>query len=153
MTARAEPDRRSSRPRPRTARLPRPTPRNARLAGEVLVTYARARRALARRRPLPELLADLRAADAPPLDGSAALALGVRLGRVVRRTLSPLPGDARCLASSLVLVRMLARRGVDSTFVIAARTEPRFLAHAWVEREGVALLPPADPVAQRLVQL
>jgi hypothetical protein len=151
MTARAELSRAPS--RARAPRLPRPTPRNVRLAGEVLITYARARRALAQRRPLPELLTDLRTVDAPSRDGQAALVLGVRLGRVVRRTLSPLPGDARCLASSLVLVRMLARRGVDSTFVIAARTEPRFLAHAWVERDGVALLPPADPVARRLVQL
>jgi transglutaminase superfamily protein len=135
-------------------RPPRPTPAKARLAGEVLVTYVRARRALARGRPLPELLAELRAVEAPaPAGGPAAFALALRLGRVVARTLAPLPGDARCLASSLVLVRMLARRGVDSTFVIAARTEPRFLAHAWVERDGVPLLRPADPVAQRLVQL
>ena len=135
-------------------RPPLPTAANARLAGEVLVTYVRARRALARRRPLPELLAELRAVEAPaPAKGPAALALSLRMGRVVARTLAPLPGDARCLASSLVLVRMLARRGVDSTFVIAARTEPRFLAHAWVERDGVPLLRPADAAARRLVQL
>ncbi|HET6448466.1 MAG TPA: lasso peptide biosynthesis B2 protein [Conexibacter sp.] len=120
---------------------------------EVLVTYARARRALAQRQPLPELLAELRAVQAPAPAGRPSLAVALRLGRVVRRTLSPLPGDARCLASSLVLVRMLARRGIDSSFVIAARTEPRFLAHAWVERDGVALLPPADDAARRLVQL
>ncbi|MGN6190322.1 MAG: lasso peptide biosynthesis B2 protein [Conexibacter sp.] len=137
----------------RARRLPRPTAANARLAAEVLLTYVRARHALARRRPLPALLAELRAVEAPAPSEAAALALALRLGRVVARTLAPLPGDARCLGSSLVLVRMLARRGVDSTVVIAARTEPRFLAHAWVERDGVALLRPADPVARRLVQL
>jgi len=138
---------------PLVARLPRPTPGNARLAGEVLLTYARARRALARRRPLPDVLAELRAVEAPTPAAQPAIAVGLRLGRVVQRTLSPVPGGARCLATSLVLVRMLARRGIESSLVIAARTEPRFLAHAWVERDGVALLPPADPVARRLAQL
>jgi transglutaminase superfamily protein len=150
MTRRAE-----GRVRRRLAALPRPSAENARLALEVLATYVRARRALARRRPLPQLLAELRAVEepAPAPAPAAAGALAPRLGRVVTRTLAPLPGDARCLASSLVLVRMLARRGIASTFVIAARTEPRFLAHAWVERDGVPLLRPADPVARRLAQL
>jgi hypothetical protein len=139
----------------RVGRIPRPTLGNARLAVEVLATYARASSALARRLPLPALLGRLRAVErpAPALDAPPRLVEAVRLGRVVRRTLAPLPGDARCLASSLVLVRMLARRGIEATLVIAARTEPHFLAHAWVELDGVALLPPADPVARRLVEL
>jgi hypothetical protein len=36
---------------------------------------------------------------------------------------------------------MLARRGIDSTFVLGVRANPSFGAHAWVERNGVALLP------------
>ena len=66
---------------------------------------------------------------------------GLRLGRAVELTLRKLPVDSRCLVTALVLTRMLARRGIDSTFVLGVRANPSFGAHAWVERNGVALLP------------
>ncbi len=43
---------------------------------------------------------------------------------------------------SLVLTAMLARRGIPSSVVIGVRPEPEFAAHAWVESDGAAVLPP-----------
>ncbi len=76
-----------------------------------------------------------------------------RLGRAVVRMLSLLPGDTRCLVRSLVLTRLLARRGIPARLVIGARTAPAFLAHAWVECDGVAVLDPGDGSFARLVEL
>ena len=69
------------------------------------------------------------------------------------RTLRWMPGDTRCLARSLVLTRLLARRGIPAKLVIGARAEPDFLAHAWVECEGEAVLSPGDGSFSRLVEL
>jgi hypothetical protein len=43
--------------------------------------------------------------------------------------------------TALVLTRMLARRGIATTFVLGVRAQPQFAAHAWIELGGVALLP------------
>ena len=72
---------------------------------------------------------------------SDARRMGIRLGRPVRRTLDPLPFDSRCLMSSLVLMRMLARRGVVCRLVIGVRPGDAFTAHAWIEHAGLPLLP------------
>jgi hypothetical protein len=77
---------------------------------------------------------------------------GIRIGEIVQRTLGPLPLDSRCLVRALVLTRMLARRGIDSLFVLGVRAKPDFAAHAWVERAGVPLLPTA-PEFQRLAEV
>jgi hypothetical protein len=71
----------------------------------------------------------------------------------VTRLLSHVPGDTRCLARSLVVTRLLARRGVQAKLVIGARTEPEFLAHAWVEHDGEPVLDPGDGSFGRLVEL
>ena len=76
-----------------------------------------------------------------------------RLGRAVARTLSLLPTDNRCLARSLVLDTLLTRRSLRSVVVFAVRAEPDFAAHAWVEHDGVPVLPPASPEYQRLIEL
>ena len=76
-----------------------------------------------------------------------------RLGRAVARTLSLLPTDNRCLARSLVLDTLLARRSLRSVVVLAARAEPDFAAHAWVEHDGVPVLPPASSEYKRLIEL
>jgi len=76
-----------------------------------------------------------------------------RLGRAVARTLSVLPTDNRCLARSLVLDRLLTRRSLRSVVVLAARAEPDFASHAWVEHDGVPVLPPGSPGYQRLIEL
>jgi len=86
-------------------------------------------------------------------DPVEAARTGVRLGEAVGKTLRHLPFDARCLMRSLVLTSLLAQRGIESSFVIAVKPESEFIAHAWVEREGVALLEPAGPPFARIVEL
>jgi hypothetical protein len=78
---------------------------------------------------------------------------GRRLGYAVVRTLRLLPTDSRCLMRSLVLTRLLARRGIAGTLVIGVRTGERFEAHAWVEHSGTPLLDPGDATFRRLVEL
>jgi hypothetical protein len=124
------------------------------LAAEILASYVRQRRRL-RHAKLPEVLAELRR----PLAGRESQRdelddqlTGIRLGRAVGRTLTPVP-DARCLLRSLVLVDMLARRGIGASFVLGVRKEGDFEAHAWVEKAGVALLPPFEGAYDRLTEL
>jgi hypothetical protein len=121
------------------------------LAGEIVATYARVRWAL-RRRDVRAVLGELRSpsADAQSDD---PVADGRRLGRAVQRTLAVLPTDSRCLMQSLVLTRLLARRGIDTRLVIAVRPGERFAAHAWVEHGEAALLPAGAPAFEELVTL
>jgi hypothetical protein len=125
------------------------------LAFEILGAYTRVRRLLARAR-LMEVLQELRqpladrATNADELDGQLT---GVRLGRAVGRTLGALPADSRCLVRSLVLVDMLSRRGIEASFVLGVRAGPDFEGHAWVEKNGIALLPPYEGEYERLVEL
>jgi len=123
----------------------------ARLATEIVIAYVRAQREL-RRAPITSVVERLRAAPAPP-PGNGALEEALRLGRAVSRTLALLPGDTRCLRRSLVLLQLLTRRGISARLVIAARTDPDFLAHAWVEHDGIPVLVPASDSFGRLVEL
>lgn len=91
--------------------------------------------------------AGLRSEPADPV------AVGLRLGSAVTRTLNTLPTDSRCLAQSLTLLELLARRGISGTLVIGARPRPEFSAHAWVEYKGAPLLEPGEYAEQRLVEL
>lgn len=127
-----------------------------RLAAEILLAYGRVRWSL-RRDSLPGVVATLR--SAPPANTGVVLlpepALdGQRLGDAVVRTLSPVPSAARCLMRSLVLLRLLARRGVHGALVIAVQPNQEMAldAHAWVEVDGRPLLTPA-PTYGRLVTL
>ena len=124
-----------------------------RLATEIVVAYLRAQREL-RRAPITAVVERLRATPGTaPSYGAGALEEALRLGRAVSRTLVLLPGDTRCLRRSLVLLRLLTRRGISARLVIAARTDPEFLAHAWVEHDGVPVLVPASDSFGRLVEL
>jgi len=127
---------------------PLPAATKAALAIEVVATYPRARVAL-RRHGLSGALDRLRAAR---VDKAAAVD-PKRLGRVVTRTLEPLPADTRCLMRSLVLTRVLARRGVETRLVIGVHPGERFAAHAWVEHDGAALLPTGGSAFDELVTL
>jgi len=127
----------------------------ARLAVEILAAYAQARREL-RRAPIAEAVASLRSApqfEPPGPAGESALQEARRLGRAVNRLLAFVPGDTRCLARSLVLTRLLARRGIPAKLVIGARAAPDFLAHAWVEYGGDPVLAAGDGSFGRLVEL
>jgi Transglutaminase-like superfamily len=126
----------------------------ARLAAEVAWVYLRVRRLL-RRCDLPTTLAALRchrgsAPTAPQTDRNMEL----RLARAVAMTLDRLPADARCLSQSLVLTRLLTVRGIPSTLVIGVSDAGEmFGAHAWVERDGLPLLPVGGAAERRLVEL
>lgn len=113
-----------------------------RLAAEILQAYVAVRWSL-RRSGLPETLAAVRrpAGGVARLETDVPLAEAMRLGRVVQRSLRLLPFDSRCLIRSLVVTRLLARRGLESTLVLGARSKPGFAAHSWVEYAGVPLLP------------
>lgn len=126
----------------------------ARLAAEIVAAYLQARREL-KRAPIESVVAALRSeAQPPPLAPEPrALEEAKRLGWAVARTLKLMPGDTRCLARSLVLTRLLARREIPAKLVIGARATPDFLAHAWVECDGGPVLSPGDGSFARLVEL
>jgi len=123
------------------------------LGVEIVRAYSRARWLLWRS-DLPTTLTVLRAdAGVPVADQVEAGRTGVRLGTAVGKTLRHLPFDSRCLMRSLVLTRLLARRGIETSFVIAVKPDSEFVAHAWVERNGVPLLEPAEDEFARIVEL
>ena len=126
------------------------------LTVEILWTYCTVRWAI-RGDDLPGAVARLRrdsgqAAVATSTDDDAHGSAS-RLGYVVSSVLRLLPTDSRCLMRSLVLTRLLARRGVPSTLIIGVSAAPEFAAHAWVEHAGRPLLPSFGPAFARLVEL
>jgi hypothetical protein len=137
-----------------TAELAKPhrLPRRAKalLGLEIAATYLQVRAAM-RRRDFRAVVAELRAADTSAQRHPELAA--ARLAAVVRRTLASAPPRSRCLVQSLVLTRLLARRGIESSLVIAVSPGRCFAAHAWVESAGIALLPRADPSFKMLVRL
>jgi hypothetical protein len=141
-----------------TPGLPPSRPRRpierVRLAAEIIAAYLQARREL-RRAPIQSVVATLRSEASPsPLTPEPhTLEEARRLGWTVARTLRLMPGDTRCLARSLVLTRLLARRKIPAKLVIGARGGPGFLAHAWVECDGQPVLSPGDDSFGRLVEL
>jgi hypothetical protein len=124
------------------------------LGSEILGTYARVRWLLWRR-DLPGVVAAIEGdRPGPPAGGPAApLRAGQRLARATCRFLAPLPTDSRCLVRSLVLMALLARRGVASALVIGVRPGEDFAAHAWLERDRTPLLPSGGEVYARLLEL
>jgi Transglutaminase-like superfamily len=129
--------------------------RRTALALEVLGVYARVRWLLVRRGTAPAveiLRRGLRNQDAYDAD-STRVSSGIRFGRAVVRVLRLLPTDSRCLMRSLVLTRMLARRGVYAKVVIGVRPGPSFAAHAWVEVDGQPVLATDESEYHRLVEL
>jgi hypothetical protein len=135
---------------PLHASLPTSLRDKAGLAIEILLTYRRARRLL-REAELAVAVERLTAGGPERAPDGRDRVIALRLARAVIRTLK-LPGaDSRCLSHSLVLVALLARRGIDSSLVIGARSGPDFAAHAWVEHQGAPLQPDSSyPVLVRL---
>lgn len=127
----------------------------ARLVVEIVGAYVRARRRLRRDglRPTLQRLRRFDAARPSVLASAEDLNTCRRIAHAVVRTLHALPADSRCLMQSLVLTRLLARRGIDTRLAISVRPGDDFAAHAWVERDGVALLPAESPAFERLVML
>jgi Transglutaminase-like superfamily len=132
-------------------------PQKVGLAAEILLVYPRVRWLLWRR-DLPTAVAEVRRRTSKESSPAQPPSPGFywrcrRFGRAVNRTLSLLPTDSRCLARSLVLVSMLARRGIASRLVIGTRQGPDFAAHAWVELRGAPLLDPGGPEYQQLTEI
>ena len=121
-----------------------PVRERLRLAAEVLRTYRRARK-LMHSQKLDRALAGLRAggAEPPGLSSAEEQFAAFRLGRAVVLILALLPTDRRCLVRSLTLSALLARRGIPARLVLGVRpdAEQPFLAHAWVEHDGVPVSP------------
>ena len=113
----------------------------AAIVAEIIGLYLKVRWMMIRH-DLPVVVDQLRDGVADRYPDEQARRIGWRLGQPVLRTLSPLPWDSRCLMRSLVLVRMLARRGVKAQLVIGVRPGGEFSAHAWVEHSGRPLTPP-----------
>jgi len=121
-----------------------------RLVAEILRAYVIVRWRM-RGRDIRTVVAQLRGNTEHGTQSDYALAR--RLGKAVARTLSFLPTDNRCLARSLVLDTLLTRRSLRSVVVLAARAEPDFASHAWVEHDGLPVLPPGSPSYKRLIEL
>jgi hypothetical protein len=132
-----------------------PLRRKVRLALEICGVYARVRLRLWRHEKVTDILAWLREPTEirSDLDGLTRRRAGLRLGEIVGRTLGILPADSRCLVRSLVLVGLLARRGIASTLVIGVKSGPDFAAHAWVETDGRPVLQPVAWLYSRLAEL
>jgi Transglutaminase-like superfamily len=114
----------------------RPCAERVALVAEILATYLAVRWQV-RRHDLPAAVAALRSGRRFAIVDRDPRRLAVAAERVVAR----IPGDSRCLMRSLVVLAMLARRGVDARLILAARPTPQFAAHAWIERNGDPLLP------------
>lgn len=117
-----------------------PADLRVRVALEIVATYTEVRWRMVRGE-VGRVVATLRGDAVDRHDPYDAYRIGLRLGQPVRRTLDPLPWDSRCLMRSLVLLRMLARRGVVCRLVIGVRPGEKFEAHAWIEHAGHPLLP------------
>jgi Transglutaminase-like superfamily len=136
---------------------PMPPSLKATLAAEILAGYAAARWMMARLEIRDVVLATrsrlAQVGSAPEPEAPDSALTAARLGYAVARTLRKLPTDSRCLVQALVLSRLLSERGIPSTLVIGARSQPEFAAHAWVEHEGRPVLSPAGFDESRLVEL
>jgi Transglutaminase-like superfamily len=130
-----------------------------RLATEIVRIYVPTRARIAcNRLRLLEQVKGLPVAQAPSrssqLSPGRKSAQAARLGSTVERTLDLLPTDSSCLTRSVVLARLLSRRGIESSLVIGVGSDgDSFIAHAWVEHRGIPLLDPGRDDLTRLVQL
>lgn len=116
---------------------------------EILWTYLLVR-VIMSRRDLRASVVWLRRRSRHPWPGTESIA-DHRLAAATVLTLARLPTDSRCLMRSLVLVTLLARRGIDATLVIGVRGQGSFAAHAWVERCHRELLHSGDGEFARLI--
>jgi hypothetical protein len=129
-----------------------PAAARVRLVGEILAAYAPLA-PLVRSDDLEAMVARARRSEPRPtaLSEPDARRVAVRLGRITDRVLTALPTDDRCLIRSLVVLRLLHRRGIPARLVVGVRDDRGFGAHAWVEHRGLPVLPAGG--FQRLVEL
>lgn len=123
-----------------------------RLIAEISSLYALTRWSL-RRNDLPATVQKLRARGERLAARPAPVDDPKRLVGITISVLTRVPADSRCLIRSLVVLGLLARRGVETRLVIGVNLDAGFTAHAWVERRGVALLSPESFGHGRLLTL
>jgi hypothetical protein len=109
----------------------RRAPSQLRLGAEIVWTAVRVRR-LVRTNDLPAVVARCRENEHRSVATPARSEL-VCVGRTVRKIVGLLPGNSSPLVSSLVLIAVLARRGVDTSLVIGMRGGEQVAPTAWVE--------------------
>jgi hypothetical protein len=131
----------------RFSSLPRPAKAlflRAVLLLPLLTLSLRARGFGATQRFLQRLIAS--AKNGPPVAAvESRVSLTIRMVLAAARN-SPIPST--CLERSLSLWWLLARQGIDTQFRIGVRRDDeKFAAHAWVERNGVAI---GEPDASHL---
>ena len=109
------------------------------LVFEVIAGYGLYRRLQSRE--LPELIARMGHASAKPKTDPA------RLVRAADWFLHPLYGSGRCVPRSLILFRLLRRRGHNPTVVYGLKPEKRdgIAGHAWVLLDGKPFAEWDDP--------
>jgi hypothetical protein len=118
------------------------------LGTEILRAYVAARREL-RSGELRDVVRSLRETE----DVVAPEVTPRRLAQATSRTLRFVPFDTRCLMTSLVVTRLLARRRIPGVFVLAVSPGPDFAAHSWVECDGRPILAAGDEGFGRLLEL
>ena len=123
------------------------------LAAEIVAAYVQVRWSLRRRTLVATVERARRSAPDAAGSPSSTLPTAYRLARAVGRTLEPLPADSRCLMRSLVLTRILSRRGITSTLVIGTTPGPEFAAHAWIEVDGLPVLPDGSGEYGRILEV
>ena len=125
---------------PSIARLLRFAPWERRVVARALIllplTAFRIRRLGLRR---AQLLA-MAAPRGAPASAAEPAARAARIARLVDVVARKGPFRASCLPASLTLQRLLSEAGIESQLRLGVRkVAGRLEAHAWIEREGVAL--------------
>jgi hypothetical protein len=101
-----------------------------------ILAFARAavRTGAAMIRQRPKKWLERRRKRSTPEDAERALAVAQAFNR-----LRPwVPGSGRCVPSSMLLLELLKRHGIEADWVFGVRTYP-FEAHCWVEKDGTVL--------------
>ena len=132
---------------------PLPLLPKVRLALEIALTFIVVRWRMRRQVDVEKLTALLRPGSPETVVDPDTLRRTKLLGNRVTLLMRVLPGDTRCLARSLVLIRLLVRRGIGATLVIGVHPGPLFGAHAWVELSNEALMVPIEPGGQRILEV
>ena len=110
-------------------------------AGLRVAGYGRTRSALAR----TARVRACRAGRSQAVGANEVEAVVSELGWAVAAAAQYAPFSATCLHRTLALWWLLRRRGIESDVRIGTvRTETGLAAHAWLERDGVALNDAAD---------
>lgn len=126
-------------PTPRSQHVPIGTGGRVAVAFETLVAYTKVRR-WSRSMPLPAALSCVREIE-PVALGRQHTNDPWALAKMVVRVLRLVPSDTRCLMTSLTLLALMKRRGIEADLVIGVLESGEFEGHAWVEYQGHALLP------------